>query len=129
MFTIDSLSRQPLYEQLIEQLEQLVLTGVLEPGSRIPTVRGLSCELSVNPNTIQKAYSDLDRRGVICSVPGRGCYITDQAVTLLRQECQGLLPLLEDQLRRLKLAGIGREAIEALLDQIYPISNEGGQQP
>ena len=79
MFTIDSLSRQPLYEQLIEQLEQLVLTGVLEPGSRIPTVRGLSCELSVNPNTIQRAYRELESEGFIYSIAGKGSFAADRA--------------------------------------------------
>ena len=83
MFRIDALSRQPVYEQIIDQLERLVLAGVIKPGEQIPSVRSLSVQLSINPNTIQKAYAELDRRGILCSVPGRGCYISENARALL----------------------------------------------
>ena len=73
MFKIDIMSRVPVYEQIIEQMEKFILTGILSAKEQVPSVRSLSVELSVNPNTIQKAYSDLDRREIIYSVPGRGC--------------------------------------------------------
>ena len=65
MFHIDPLSRKPVYEQIIDQMERFVLTGLMKPGTQLPSVRSLSMELSINPNTIQKAYSELDARGVI----------------------------------------------------------------
>ena len=73
MFHVDTMSREPIYEQLIRQMEDLVLSGLLKAGDQLPSVRGLSIELAVNPNTIQRAYSELDARGILCAVPGRGC--------------------------------------------------------
>ena len=61
MFQIDVMSRKPVYEQLINQMERFILTGVMHQDDQIPSVRSLSVELAVNPNTIQKAYSELDR--------------------------------------------------------------------
>ncbi len=83
MFQIDSLSRQPVYEQLIEQMERFILLGLLHPGDQLPSVRSLSVELSINPNTIQKAYGELDTRGIIYSIPGIGCFVAENAVEVL----------------------------------------------
>ena len=83
MFQIDSLSRQPVYEQLIEQMERFILLGLLRAGDQLPSVRSLSVELSINPNTIQKAYGELDSRGLIYSIPGIGCFVTENAVEIL----------------------------------------------
>ena len=67
MYQIDVMSRTPVYEQIIRQTEEFILKGVLKPGDRMPSVRTLSVELSVNPNTIQKAIAELDRRTLIKS--------------------------------------------------------------
>ena len=69
MFQIDPMSHVPVYEQLIKQAETFVLTGILAEGDRLPSVRVLAGKLSVNPNTIQKAFAELDRRGITRSVP------------------------------------------------------------
>lgn len=63
MFQIDTMSRIPIYEQLVEQVEYFVLNGILKEGEQIPSVRNLSVQLSINPNTIQKAYFELDQAG------------------------------------------------------------------
>ena len=76
MFRIDPLSRQPVYEQLIEQLEKLVLTGLLPADSQLPSVRSLSLELSINPNTIQRSYRQLEAEGWIVTVHGKGCFVS-----------------------------------------------------
>ena len=85
MFRIDPLSRQPVYEQLIDQMEQFVLLDILPADTQLPSVRSLSLELSINPNTIQKAYSELDNRGIIYSVPGIGCFVSPSAKTVLTE--------------------------------------------
>ena len=72
MFQINIFNRKPIYEQLIDQTERLILTGILTEEEQLPSVRSLSVELSVNPNTIQKAYAELDRRGLTYVIPGRG---------------------------------------------------------
>ena len=65
MFVVDVMSRVPVYEQIIKQVEEQVLTGILKEGDKLPSVRSLSVKLSINPNTIQKAYTELDRRQLI----------------------------------------------------------------
>ncbi len=119
MFLIDSMSRQPVYEQLIEQLERFVLTGILKPGDQIPSVRSLSMELSINPNTIQKAYSELDSRGLIYSVPGRGCFISENALPLISEAKRGKLTVLDTLLEELALAGIEESVITARVRAAY----------
>ena len=119
MFQIDALSRTPVYLQLIEQTERLVLSGVLQPGAQMPSVRGLSIELSVNPNTIQKSYSELDARGSICAVPGRGCFVTPLAPELLRQQARKQLPELEELLQKLKISGISKDEILRCVQKVY----------
>lgn len=79
MFQIDRFGRIPIYEQIIEQTQRLIASGALKEGDQLPSVRVLSQELSVNPNTLQKAYSELDRRGICVSAPGNGRFVTGEA--------------------------------------------------
>ena len=131
MFHIDVMSRQPVYEQIIEQLESLVLTGVMKPGEQIPPVRSLSVQLSINPNTIQKAYSELDRRGILYSVPGRGCFISDNAQALLAEIRRKDIAKLEELVRGLALAGIGKQEVFDAVEQAYrtPAQADGAASP
>lgn len=119
MFFIDPMSRTPIYEQLIEQVERFVLTGVLKGGDPLPSVRGLSVELSVNPNTIQKAYSELDSRGVLLSVPGRGCFVAGDAAARLTARAAERLGELDELVARLALAGVPQEAVLTRVQAIY----------
>lgn len=75
MFQLDFRSREPIYEQIKQQVTQFAMTGVWKPHDQLPPVRQVALELNVNPNTIQKAYQQLDQAGVIYSVPGRGSFI------------------------------------------------------
>lgn len=75
MILLDYKDSRPIYEQVAEKLEELMLLGVLEEGSQMPSVRSLAMELSINPNTIQRAYSELERAGYTYSVKGRGSFV------------------------------------------------------
>lgn len=75
MFELDLRSRAPIYEQLVEKLIELIVNGVLKADEQLPTVRTLAAELTINPNTIQKAYRELEHRGYIYSVPGKGSFV------------------------------------------------------
>lgn len=126
MFTIDRFSPVPIYEQLIAQFERLILLGLLEPNASLPSVRALSQELSVNPNTIQKAYTELERRDLCISSPGTGRFITLNAAEILRREKDALF----DELRALgeKLAVYGvplEEAQRALADSFAGHETKG----
>ena len=78
----------PIYAQLIRGVQIRIVAGVFPPGERLPSVRDLAAEAGVNPNTVQKAYGLLERDGVICSLPGKGSFLTGEqnAVDKQREE-------------------------------------------
>lgn len=104
MFQIDIMSRIPVYEQLIRQTEKFILLGVLNAGDKLPSVRQLSAELSVNPNTIQKAFTELDRRGIIFSVNGRGNFVSDKALKALEVSRRSAFSDIKEQIKDFALA-------------------------
>lgn len=119
MFTIDPQSRRPVYEQIIAQVEEYILRGILASGAQMPSVRGLSISLAANPNTIQKAYSELDSRGLIYSVPGKGCFVSEDAKEKVCRARQGRLSELKKLLEELKLAETSKEEILKILNEVY----------
>ena len=77
MIVLDYRDRRPLYEQVTEKLEELMFSGVLPPDSRLPSVCSMATELSINPNTLQRAYAELERQGYIYSIQGKGSFVSD----------------------------------------------------
>ncbi len=125
MFHIDPMSRTPIYEQLTVQTERLLMLGVLSAGKQMPSVRSLSCTLSINPNTVQKAYNDLCTRGLLVSVPGKGCFVSDEALSLLKAQSRARLGAFEELVRELKLIGIGEDDLIAAIHSLYKERSEG----
>lgn len=76
MIVIDYQDRRPIYEQIVERFQMLILQGALEEDEQMPSVRKLAMELSINPNTIQKAFSILEQQGYIYPVKGRGNFVS-----------------------------------------------------
>jgi GntR family transcriptional regulator len=99
MVTINYKDKRPIYEQLVEQIENLIVRGVLEGESRLPSVRSLAVELSLNPNTVQKAYMELERIGYIYSVKGKGNFVVDlveiskRKKEMIKEESQKIVQL------------------------------------
>lgn len=77
MIILDLQDRRPIYEQIAEKFRMLILSGAMPPESRMPSVRNLALELSINPNTIQRAYMELEQQGLIYPVKGKGNFIAD----------------------------------------------------
>lgn len=75
MILLDYKDSRPIYEQVVEKLQELMLREVLEEDAQMPSVRSLATELSINPNTIQRAYGELERSGYIYTVKGRGSFV------------------------------------------------------
>lgn len=76
MILLDYRDKRPIYEQMVEKLENLIVSGGLEPLTKMPSVRSLAIELSVNPNTVQRAYAQLEQDGYLYTVSGRGSFVT-----------------------------------------------------
>ena len=119
MFQVDAMSRTPVYEQIVDQTERFILAGILSPNDKLPSVRNLSVELAINPNTIQKSYTELDRRGVIYSVPGKGCFVAADALEKIGGNRRMKLEELKKLLIELKLAGITYKELEECLKAAY----------
>ena len=105
MLLIDKFSTKPVYEQLIEGIERDILVGAFAEGAQLPSLREMSAMLSINPNTIQKSYAELTRRGIILPAHGSGCYVASNA-------------------RELTLAGVEAEDIVAAAKEGAGFQNE-----
>ncbi len=86
MTLIDWRDSRPIYEQIVENLKRLILIDVLQPGDQLPSVRSLAMENGTNPNTVQKAYAELERQGVTYTVRGKGVFVSDNTVLLERKK-------------------------------------------
>lgn len=88
MFSINYRDPRPIYEQVRDSLRRAIITGALKADDKIPSVRDLAGELAINPNTIQKAYRELESDGYIYSVPGKGSFVGEchEAIELRKAE-------------------------------------------
>jgi len=123
MFRIDNQSRQAVYEQIVQQAEKYILSGILAGGDKMPSVRKLSIELNVNPNTVQRAYTELERSGVIITAPGRGAFVSESGTNVLREaRRKQYIEELEKLVYELKVSNVEKQKILDIVDKIY----EGG---
>lgn len=119
MITVDMRDRKPIYEQLIDNIRTLAVQGYLKPDEHLPSVRVLAAELAINPNTIQKAYAELERQNVIYALPGRGNFISPDIGAVAKQEKERQLTALRTQLQQARNAGVEKTEILSLLDAVY----------
>jgi GntR family transcriptional regulator len=125
MIALDYRDKRPIYEQVADKLSHLIVCGVLTSNTKMPSVRALALELSVNPNTVQRAYALLEQDGYLYTVMGRGNYVTD-AKEWKGSKQRSILEGLEGMLREARLAGIGVEKIKGLADRVYGEASVGG---
>ncbi len=115
---LDYNDKRPIYEQIVEKFQNLILNGVLEADSKLPSVRALAVELSINPNTIQKAYGELEHQGYIYAVKGRGNFVRGTE-DLLISERRKAMDELKSQMTRCRQIGVSREEIQQALTSVY----------
>ena len=127
MILIDYKDRRPIYEQVIEKFQQIILCGILAPGEAMPSVRSLAMELSINPNTIQRAYQELERSGYIYSVKGKGSFVSDtkNAAEIKRSEWQKELNV---YVAKVLATGITEAEINTMLKIAIDNANKSGPQ-
>ncbi|MBQ9922801.1 MAG: GntR family transcriptional regulator [Clostridia bacterium] len=119
MINIDFRDRHPIYEQLINSVKELVMKGVLTEDEQLPSVRALAAELGINPNTIQKAYTELERQGVTYTVSGKGCFVAKSSNSILEAKKREILKKLENTAREAAELSIGFEYLEEALKKGY----------
>ena len=113
MIVLDYRDSRPLYQQVKDSLRRMMLTGLLEPDEKLPSVRSLATQLTINPNTIQRAYAELEAEGYIYSVAGRGSFVSAGDGEHLRRIAE-LTGRLAPALEELKSLGYTREQLLAL---------------
>ena len=116
MIVLDLKDARPLYEQITERFQHLILCGVLGEDEKLPSVRALAVELSINPNTIQKAYGELEREGYIYSVKGRGNFVSASGRLKERRKEELKMQIL-DLVKEGESLGMTREEIIAMLQE------------
>ncbi len=118
MILLDYRDKRPIYEQVVEKLERLIVSGGREPLTKMPSVRSLAMELSVNPNTVQRAYAQLEQDGYLYTVSGRGSFVT--AESDWRENKQGkVLREWKNVTIQAREAGLSMEQLSEQLLRIY----------
>ena len=110
MIHLDYRDARPIYSQIIDGFRIQITAGVLQHGDKLPSVRELASQLAINPNTIQRAYRELEMQGYVASVPGKGCFVCGMP-TSARAEQQPLWDALEGAMEGLLELGISKEEI------------------
>ena len=118
MFQLNYRDTRPIYEQIKDQLRKLILTGGIAQGEKLPSVRELATQLAINPNTIQRAYTELEQEGYIYSIPGKGSFAAGDVEAGGRRKKE-LEAQLREVLRELKYLGAERSELEALIKEEY----------
>ncbi|MFR6292140.1 MAG: GntR family transcriptional regulator [Peptococcaceae bacterium] len=124
MILIDYKSRKPIYEQIIDNVKELIVSGVLERDEQLPSVRQLAQELAINPNTIQKAYAELERQGVIYSLKGRGSFVGSSLNELRSVQQAALLEEVAQLSGALCQLAVEQETVCAVVREAYQTPKE-----
>ena len=114
MFQLDLKSRKSIYEQVIDNLKELIMTGRLAQGEKLPSVRELSKTITVNPNTVQKAYRELERQGYVYTTSGVGTFVADKAeIRADARELEAAKAAFDEAFREFLLLGLSYEESKA----------------
>lgn len=120
MININSRSSKSIYQQIIDQIKENILKGILKPGDKLPSIREMSSLLTVNPNTVSKAYQELERQKAIETLRGRGTYVSHNYEPKLDDD---KLKFIKEDLRNLIVEalymGIDKEKFINILDDLY----------
>lgn len=118
MILLDYRDKRPIYEQVVEKLEHLIAGGALAENEKMPSVRSLGMELTVNPNTIQRAYNQLEQEGYLYTVAGRGSFVAPE-----KEWREGRMKKLLEEwtltTQKTVEAGISKERLMQELERIY----------
>lgn len=123
MININLNSREPIYLQLKNKITKLAISGVYKADEKLPSVRSLAKDLTVNPNTVQKAYQDLERDGVIYSIPGKGSFISGN-INKIPELIQSSKSQLISACKSCIMYGISLDETLSIIKQVYKTEEE-----
>lgn len=120
MISIDTRSRVPIYTQLEKQIIKLINLGVYETDSPLPSVRSMACELGINPNTVAKAYKELEQQGVVYTVAGKGLFVSSSDLSSVHKLT---IKAAKSALIDAKNSGIDKGTIVKIINEIWEEAN------
>lgn len=118
MFKIDLKNRKPIYEQVMDNFKKLIIAGTLEAESKVPSIRDMAKTLSVNPNTVQRAYRELEAQGYIYTVIGQGSFIATPPESARKREVEALYVTLGNHANELIYRGETKDNIHQYIDKL-----------
>ena len=119
MIHLNSRDPRPIYEQIMDNLRRLIISGGVAPGERLPSVRELAAQLAINPNTIQRAYRELENQGYLVTLPGKGTFAAEN-LSLETRRIDLLWQQLERAADELRFAGVTQDELLARLQKGDP---------
>lgn len=128
MFHVRPESGEPIYQQLVRQITHAITTGAVRPGDRLPTVRQLAADLVINPNTVARAYRELERAGLVEGGPRRGTFVKYSPPALLVHERRKRLqPYIDGLIAEARVLGFSADELMALIDRTLSRSGDTGR--
>ena len=111
MIQIDYQSRTPIYEQIVLEIERYVVLGIYKPKQQIESIRELATSLGINPNTVKKAYDELERRGTITTISTKGTFISESTKELVEQKIAEKIKNIQNEIKELEKLGVSKKEI------------------
>jgi GntR family transcriptional regulator len=125
MFELDMRSRKPIYEQLVDKMKELIINEVIKPDEQLPSVRTLATQLTINPNTIQKAYRELETQGFIYSVKGKGNFVNPTNQIMDTGKIEAVKTELEKLIIEALYLGIDADDLISLIQDLNAVKGGG----
>lgn len=118
MFQLDHGDHRPIYEQIKDKMKTLIITGVFKENDKVPSVRELASMLTINPNTIQKAYRDLEAEGYLYSLRAKGSFVSPRREVVKRSDTEEVLEDFKALVSKMKFLGVSYDTLfDALKDE------------
>ena len=111
MINLDYQSRTPIYEQIILEIERYVSLGILKPKEQLMSIRDMATTLGINPNTVKKAYTELENRGVIVTISTKGTFVKDNITQVVNSKIDNIITQIKRNILELEKLGLTKEEI------------------
>lgn len=111
MISLDYQSRTPIYEQIVNQFERLISLGILKQKQQIPSIRELATSLGINPNTVKKAYEELEKRGAINTISTKGTFVSENTDLIIEKSKKEKINIIKNEIKELMKLGMSKEEI------------------
>lgn len=118
MIILDYQNRDPIYMQIVNQIERYIALGILQENDPLPSIRDLASQLGINPNTVKKAYTELEMKHLIISISTKGCFVSNQVEQAKNIKIEQQLQLIKQSIDELKQLGLDVATIKEKIDQL-----------